>query len=744
MITAQLSRPVFDYQTGLAFARASLAMKTDGKIVNNHQARFDYGGFRRGIMVEEGTTNLFTFTEDIANNLTLWAVSNITVTNNTTDVKAPDGSYTAIKLLATGADSYFGQKVNCSAGTIYAGQFWIMSPVSRTISVYTTQTPSHTVTKGSITLEANVWRLITVTETTEADATKMGIQIGGGSLFKTGDILYFWHPQMEQKPYSTSYIRSDANPGVRSAETLTLKTYVDDTVTPTNLLTLNQSTVETDLTGLDGYVTPGAKTLIRDTSTYWQGVASAKLTKVDGDAGTVSICTTTRATVVAGAIYCASAYVKSDASAGKKYRMNIYWYDASNVYISGSVGTLTDISATWGTRLSIVATAPANAAKCYIDATLEGATAGESLWVDGFMLEKVDLSPTPWALGGTEANLLTANQSSAETDTTGFSNIGGSTITRDTTTYKYGSACLKVVTANSVAWEGVALQQSITNTKVYCGSFWIKGSGTVVVSINQINSGWGVNVSKSTPAITLTDSWQRVSVGLLFPSSETYNIALIKILTPTQQSATFYIDGLQLEEIQAVKGWVPGQTRRLIDPYQGTWEQWTYVTDVVKRQVSSQWNRVFQLGNLAVGGSALCMYHADNSADWAILSKNDASTASSGTTADSNTPNGWHSFVVTWGSTKLCLYVDGVARITVNTPNLSSALTQLAYIGSSINSLYTNTLHSHVRVSNCSRPAVDLAAVYAAGVPASTDEWTTYNLPLQEPETYRRAKTVAV
>lgn len=157
-----------------------------------------------------------------------------------------------------------------------------------------------------------------------------------------------------------------------------------------NLLTANQSNIETDTTGLDG--TGG--TLTRDTASPIAGAASAK-NVADGSASATIRTNPTLAAVTANQWYCAQAQVKATAAAGRKVCLNIVWYDSGSTYISEDAASQIDAPSA-ATRLSLVAKAPATAAKAMVYAYLVTAAANEILWADSFMLEALPTSVKLW------------------------------------------------------------------------------------------------------------------------------------------------------------------------------------------------------------------------------------------------------------------------------------------------------------------------------------------------------------
>jgi len=160
--------------------------------------------------------------------------------------------------------------------------------------------------------------------------------------------------------------------------------------TALNLLTANQSNIETDTTGLAG--TGG--TLTRDTVSPIAGTAHAKLLST-GSNDLVLSTSTTAATVTAGRWYCAQALVKCTVAAGRQVQIGIIWKTSGGV----------DISTTWkaaqacpttATVLSLVALAPATAAQAFLTVKIVSSINAEVLYADSLMLEELPTTLTVW------------------------------------------------------------------------------------------------------------------------------------------------------------------------------------------------------------------------------------------------------------------------------------------------------------------------------------------------------------
>lgn len=151
----------------------------------------------------------------------------------------------------------------------------------------------------------------------------------------------------------------------------------------TNLLTTNQSSVETDLTGL--YASSGA-TLSRDTTTYRTGSASAKL--ISSVSGTVYIdIWGQRVPGAAGLPYTFSVWLKTQANSNAIVRLGILFIDSSGAVINTSYSDLFPAPKVW-TRYTLTATAPAGTATIDVAAYLGNAVANDILWWDDAQLEQ--------------------------------------------------------------------------------------------------------------------------------------------------------------------------------------------------------------------------------------------------------------------------------------------------------------------------------------------------------------------
>lgn len=168
-----------------------------------------------------------------------------------------------------------------------------------------------------------------------------------------------------------------------------------------NLLTANQSNIETDTTGLSGWSSHSSHTISRDIANSWNGLASVKV--VSNYAGSQDIyilCgNSSRIPVTSNTIYTFSIYIKTQTATSRTCTPHIWWYDSTGVSINSSVGIATNVGSGW-IRLTITGLSPSTAASCYVDIGGIGFLQNEVIWGDGLQFEQKSYA-TSWQIGGT-------------------------------------------------------------------------------------------------------------------------------------------------------------------------------------------------------------------------------------------------------------------------------------------------------------------------------------------------------
>lgn len=322
-------------------------------------------------------------------------------------------------------------------------------------------------------------------------------------------------------------------------------------------------------------------------------------------------------------------------------------------------------------------------------------------------------------------NLLSANQSSVETDTTGFAAIAGAAISRDLVEFWSGAASLKTITPNAAAGEGFETTSvPVSNNYSHTASVYLKGAGTVKLGLAEYtNADALVGVTESA-VITLTGAWVRYSVTRAFGA--TGEKARLQVITDVQQGITFYADGLQIErKPYASRSWQIGGTARVLEtlflpipagvtPDSGTFEVWAYMDAHTKRDVSGQYNRLFVIPR-SIGDYAIDLYHSGTT--WSLRTKDNSGGVTETTFSNSYTPDGWRHFACKWSRTQLKLLVDGVVRLTISSPKLPSAFGASVCIGSDDQTHHLDTYHDEVRITPYTKTDAEIAASYALSAP---------------------------
>jgi hypothetical protein len=234
------------------------------------------------------------------------------------------------------------------------------------------------------------------------------------------------------------------------------------------------------------------------------------------------------------------------------------------------------------------------------------------------------------------------------------------------------------------------------------------------------------------------NKWVRVTVTVELNSSKTpdYISRAIVWRDNAPETAEMDICGIQVEQKPYPTSFTYGTraaetltipTEGVLNPQEGTWEQWVYVTDVTKRQIYGQYPGIFRIPRLS-GQHGILVCHASGSSNWVLETRNDDNQTSGANAPDSYTPNGWHLFTATWKNEEAVLYIDGIRRGTISNPRLPSGFTSYAYIGGYSSASYLNTLHDSVRISNRARTDEEILAAYQSNKPLPVDKDTTYKL----------------
>lgn len=168
------------------------------------------------IAIESPTTNLLlnSMMASTAN----WMPSNsgnLLLSTSSPLGSLPIGATGCLRTVVTGAMGYTTQAVTLSTSTQYTLSAWVFVPSyvvgTASISVWYSNSGWYNIAATTIT-ERNVWVRKTLTFTSNSSFTShiIGFGIGTGSV---NDCVYVSMPQLEQKPFATSYTQSTRSDG---------------------------------------------------------------------------------------------------------------------------------------------------------------------------------------------------------------------------------------------------------------------------------------------------------------------------------------------------------------------------------------------------------------------------------------------------------------------------------------------------------------------------------------------------
>jgi hypothetical protein len=236
--------------TGTLDSRVTFTRSTTGTYYNSsgvlstaaiNAPRFDYDPITLnclGLLVEQSSTNLLTYSQDFTN--VVWVKSLITITPNATT--APDGTTTAGKLNETaGTGDHVCYKLGITTSNATPNTWSIYAKAAERsiiwISAYSNGTNFFTwfnlstgtvLTNASgstatITLQANGFYRCTVTRTTTSAiaAFSFGITTTDGVTSYAGTAgsgIYIWGAQLEALAFPTSYIPTTSAQVTRAAD----------------------------------------------------------------------------------------------------------------------------------------------------------------------------------------------------------------------------------------------------------------------------------------------------------------------------------------------------------------------------------------------------------------------------------------------------------------------------------------------------------------------------------------------
>jgi hypothetical protein len=170
--------------------------------------------------------------------------------------------------------------------------------------------------------------------------------------------------------------------------------------------------------------------------------------------------------------------------------------------------------------------------------------------------------------GGTTTpnpNLLTANQSSVETDLSGISALVDSTLTRDTTTAQFGSASATVDITSAMAtdghqqhglWLNAPTSDAVSANTNVVGSAYVKAPAgkTIYMVVRGYQTDNTYIGDGSVGSIVGNGSWQRITTP---PTTfnQPFKPALTIVAHHSDGALSFNVDGMKVEQGSTVTDW---------------------------------------------------------------------------------------------------------------------------------------------------------------------------------------------
>lgn len=336
-----------------------------------------------------------------------------------------------------------------------------------------------------------------------------------------------------------------------------------------NMLTANQSSVETNTTGF-GVSGGGVVTLTRDTTQHWQGTASLKVV-CDGAASNQGVIVSLLAPKYrANGCYTHSVYLSGPTGAHLTVslkRTDTFATLANTTVTLLGTGTWQRVALSFTTPDA--SSMPDGAHGFDLEVTTPTATA-TTFYVDGLMFE-----PTPNGSGRSPVtNLFSAFQSDLEgagaVTGAGFSFLAGTgtTLSLDSSQAAHGAGALKVAMDGGSTFQSVSVNlpaASFTPGGVYTVSAYLRGSPSQSPALrffwegNDLIAGNHAIGSTSLVATPTSGGWTRYAVTATMPNPITYTYIGIRLDSGgTAQGITFWLDELQIEAGAAASPWVLG------------------------------------------------------------------------------------------------------------------------------------------------------------------------------------------
>ncbi|ATW27221.1 RHS repeat-associated core domain-containing protein [Candidatus Formimonas warabiya] len=239
-------------------------------------------------------------------------------------------------------------------------------------------------------------------------------------------------------------------------------------------------------------------------------------------------------------------------------------------------------------------------------------------------------------------------------------------------------------------------------------------------SITAVDHGWYLCKKENVQNTTTASTWGIYVIPNL-------TIYIDECQVERKPYCTSYIEGTRNDEILTIP------TSRILNPDQGTIEQWAYIDPNGKHSASIQsWTMPFSVATVQSSPYAelnqISIRRLPLSTSWEVLFSNAAGSSSAVSLGNITTP-GWYCFGVKWQQGVGGYgYLNGVLKGSVAPAYLPSEFTSTAYIGSWCSGNQFDSILDDFRISSIARSDSDILANYQSNQPFPLDIFTTFKL----------------
>jgi len=318
-----------------------------------------------------------------------------TITRITSDYHSGTG---CIQIVTDTANSFEGANITMYAGkpnTSYTFSCWVKGTPGVIANLALVANASQNIYIGTFGTSSNItfngtWQYATVTGVSQSNAAWVGVVVRTSGTIATTFLID--DLQLEEGTSATAWTYPSVV-GLTDNPYPKVKTSVADQSIPVgnNVLPYNTQTCEADPMGLASWVAnTGTGTFVRDTTEYYKGSASVKLTSSYVGVQSCTISASAQS-LTPGKTYYWKAYTKSTGN-NRQFRASAQFWVGGSV-VSSATGSFTTLTDDW-VYVSLVFTVPAGTTS--VTPLISGSLGqGESVWYDeGWLVEYKEDSAT--------------------------------------------------------------------------------------------------------------------------------------------------------------------------------------------------------------------------------------------------------------------------------------------------------------------------------------------------------------